>query len=89
MTESQWRTRWRRWLGAKTRINESEWTVLLKSNWMGWASRITGRHLKQNEWTRENVRSLYLEAINKASEIDLDRLDSIFCEDQFNRRHKR
>lgn len=85
--ESQLRTRWRRWLGAKTRWNESEWANLLNANWMCWPTRILDAPpIDIFNTSREQVKKLYLDAINKATMDDLHRLDGIFCEDQLKRR---
>lgn len=36
------RTRWRRWLGQKCRIDKDYWTTLLDSNGPGWPDLVYG-----------------------------------------------
>lgn len=43
MTLEQFKTRWFRWLGQKTRCDKDTWVTLLDTNWVGWASGVLNR----------------------------------------------
>ena len=77
----QFRTRWRRWLGNKTRRDMPTWVTLLDSNWMGWVERVSPDYisLRLEDAGRENVKALWLAAIDAASMDDLYRLDELYA----------
>ena len=77
----QFRTRWRRWLGNKTRRDMPTWTTLLDSNWMGWVERVTPDYtpLRLEAAGRESVKALWLAAIDAATMADLRRLDGLYA----------
>jgi hypothetical protein len=55
------RTRWRRWLGNKTRRDKDNWITLLDSNWIGWAGNVMGddyRPLSLRDVDREAVKAM-------------------------------
>lgn len=86
-----WRERWNRWLGAKTRANDQEWTNLLDCKWTGWAYSVDGVRFEKQSWqmTRAEIKKLLKHAITQATLEDFHRLDGIFLEDQMKRRDKR
>lgn len=81
----QFRTRWRRWLGNKTKHGEPHWVTLLDSTWNGWVEEVRDQcgfdyspiHLE--EVTRENIKARWLVAINHADMNMLRRLDGIYA----------
>lgn len=80
------RTRWRRWLGQKTRIDKPYWTTLLDGNWRGWVSRVhqdKGTDVNHTAIIlRPELKSIFLSAINIATMEELWRLDMLYCEDK-------
>lgn len=87
----KFRTRWRRWLGNKTRFDKSAWTTLLDSNWTGWADRVLGDDYPGISFMtpREVVKALYAEAIDRATMDDLRRLDSLYATERVERLMRR
>lgn len=86
----EFRTRWRRWLGNKTRWDQSYWTTLLDSNWIGWADKVLS--LRQPGYTyhglsftasREEIKMLYAQAIDVAMMDDLVKLDSLYAQEKW------
>ncbi len=81
-----WRTRWRRWLGQKTRIDKPYWTTLLDGNWRGWANQVCQANNLDTNYgliiLRETIKDLFLQAINIATVEELDELDMLYCEDK-------
>lgn len=80
----QFRTRWRRWLGNKTRINEPTWVTLLDCNWLGWVDRVfTDADIDYHGITfmasREEVKEAYARAIDNATMEHLYKLDSLYA----------
>lgn len=57
MKVERFRTRWRRWLGNKTRVDKPYWVTLLDSRWSIWCERVCQSHEIDYEmaWTRESV----------------------------------
>ena len=83
------RTRWRRWLGNKTRIHEPHWTTLLNSNWLSWASQVYDDcgfefpRINPMTGSREIVKAVYAKAIDNATMIHLSRLDGLYAADRW------
>jgi hypothetical protein len=77
----KFRTRWRRWLGNKCRANKPDWTTLLDTNWAGWLDQVYGDEIIQANLhsPREQIKAVWLEAINRADMEQLRRLDSIYA----------
>jgi len=84
------RTRWRRWLGQKTRWDKPYWTTLLDCNWLGWASNVLAKHDIDMETTfrstRQDIKAYYLQAIDHADFWDLMKLDGLYATDLLDRR---
>lgn len=85
------RTRWRRWLGARTRTNEHDWTNLLDTNWSGWVNRVLMKnghpyHPIPMMGGPLAIRAFYSKAIDIADVEDMRRLDSIFAERKFEKK---
>ena len=85
----KFRTRWRRWLGNKTRIGKADWITLLDSNWLGWADKVLSDkepgytyHEVDYRSTREEVKTLFSRAINLYEMNHLYRLDSLYVTDK-------
>ena len=82
------RTRWRRWLGNKTRAGKHTWVDLLDSNWAAWPGRVLGKHgidevyPRWQSATRELVKAYWLKAIDVADADELMRLDGLYCDEQ-------
>jgi hypothetical protein len=78
------RTRWRRWLGNKTRADKPHWTTLLQSNWSGWAEstlRDNGQACAGLSWgtPREIVKAQFAHAIDVATMRELADLDGVYA----------
>jgi len=75
------RTRWRRWLGNKTRCDKSNYLTLLESNWLGWVNEVLGDLYVPIGYgaARQDIKELYLMAINHANMTQLRRLDNIYA----------
>jgi hypothetical protein len=89
----RFRTRWRRWLGNKTRVDRDDWVTLLDSNWLGWVDKVyTSAGFDYHGVTfttpREVVKSAYAQAIDNATMEHLRRLDSLYAESSFEARYK-
>ncbi len=83
----KFRTRWRRWLGNKTRRDAPHWVTLLASNWMGWVEQVyaqCGLDYTPLGFTppRETVKAVWLVAINQADMRMLRRLDGLYAADK-------
>ena len=82
------RTRWRRWLGQKTRIDKPYWATLLDGNWRGWVSQVYKANnidpIDDLILTRSMVKDIFRRAINMATLEELDKLDILYCEDKLN-----
>lgn len=81
----EFRTRWRRWLGQKTRIDKLTWITLLDSRWVGWAQRVCSdaglEYVPLPYYAdRETVKERFLDAINHADIAALYRLDGLYCQ---------
>lgn len=82
----KFRTRWRRWLGQKTRIDKPYWVTLLDSNWSSWPDKVFERigldypsiSVKSD---RKDVYYIFRCAIYEANMEDLMKLDEIYCAD--------
>ena len=80
----QFRTRWRRWLGQKTRCGEPHWTSLLDRSWADWASGVLDDELlRWQDATRESVKAYWTRAINKASMYELYVLDELYAAERW------
>lgn len=85
----QFRTRWRRWLGNKTRRDKPAWVTLLDCNWLGWVEYVYGQcdldyhPVDLLSVTRESLKALWLNAINHADMPMLDKLDGIYAAEKF------
>ena len=78
------RTRWLRWLGQKTRIDNPYWTILLNCNWWDWASNVhekNGIYIKVNDRTRVLTKMYFTVAIELADYQDLIKLDNLYAEE--------
>src|SRR5687767_5815063 len=77
----KFKTRWRRWLGNKTRANRPDWVTLLDSNWLGWVDQVMGEDSAPIGLApRETVKAAYLVAINRATMSDLQKLDALYAQ---------
>lgn len=84
----EFRTRWRRWLGNKTRKNEPHWITLLDSNWVSWVQGVcydAGLDYVSLAFTtpRDVIKARFLDAINHASMDDLYKLDEIYVTNKY------
>jgi len=80
VAEEKLRTRWRRWLGNKTKQGYPYWVTLLDSEWAHWAASVLDdERLSWKDATRENVKAYWLRAINKATMRELYRLDDVYA----------
>jgi len=78
----KFRTRWRRWLGQKTRFGSPAWVTLLDSNWIGWAVQVlddTNHIYYLKSTSRVGVRDFFAKAIDHATMQDLIRLDNLYA----------
>ena len=86
----QFRTRWYRWLGQKTRWDKDSWVSLLDCNWSGWANkivrRIGGYPTISPTSNRIDVYFIFRDAIADATMEELRELDRIFCTDLIEKR---
>jgi hypothetical protein len=87
----KFRTRWRRWLGNKTRQDEPYWTTLLDNNWLSWVDKVYGDndfgfHGITFTSGPEAVKAAYAKAIDNATMEHLRRLDSLYANEKFERR---
>jgi len=78
------RTRWRRWLGNKTRRDGTYWTTLLDATWLGWVDYVCGEcDLEYRPLgllaDRETIKRVWLTAINHADFGMLRKLDRIYA----------
>jgi len=87
------RTRWKRWLGQKCRIDKSNWTTLLDSNWSSWVNYVFNKH--DIPYTpmgpfldRVTLYEMYYKAIEVATMEELRKLDDLYCQDNFERKYK-
>lgn len=84
MTLKQFRTRWRRWLGNKTRRDAPYYVTLLDINWLGWVEMVYGKcDLEYRPIgfcaSRETIKAMWLTAIDNADMDMLYRLDSLYA----------
>ena len=80
------RTRWKRWLGQKTRTDKPYWTTLLDSSWLGWPNRTLHKHgididSPSLRSSIQEIKSYYLQAIECSDIQDLMRLDNLYATD--------
>lgn len=85
----KFRSRWKRWLGQKTRVDKPYWTTLLNNNWMGWASKVLDKNNLDSinlgvEATCSDVKHYFKSAIDCADMKDLFGLDSLYCQEKIN-----
>ena len=87
----EFRTRWKRWLGNKTRENKFTWITLIDTNWSGWVDKTLHKHnieAAHMDWkvaTREEVKEYWLKAIEAADMDDLQHLDALYADDLYNK----
>ncbi len=86
----KFRTRWRRWLGNKTRQHRPYWVTLLDSNWSAWPEQVYAHcgldySLLGLITDRMRVKKMWLIAINHADMTLLRKLDAIFATERANR----
>jgi len=79
----KFRSRWKRWLGQKTRVDKSNWVTLLDSNWFGWATKVLDKHQLPYDiprlcGDRLRVKNFFSVAINCADMEDLGGLDNLY-----------
>ncbi len=84
----KFRTRWRRWLGNKTRVDKPYWVTLLDSNFVTWVGIVfddCGFEYHGISWKtrRGQVKVQYLKAINNATMRHLYQLDELYVTDKF------
>ncbi len=87
------RSRWRRWLGQKTRRDKTYWVTLLDINWLGWASNTLAKHdidieRPQPYSTPQEIKAYYLRAIDCSDFDDLARLDERYATVLFEEKYK-
>ena len=80
----KFRSRWRRWLGQKTRIDKPTWVTLLNSNWVGWAEKTMDKHRLPYTHIafcsrRLRVKNFFSTAIECADMSDLLELDNLYA----------
>lgn len=87
------RTRWKRWLGQKCRVDKPNWVTLLDSNWSSWVSYVFHKH--DITYTplgpfsdRITIYEMYNKAIKMATMEELHKLDNLYCQDNFERKYK-
>lgn len=85
----KFRTRWRKWLGNKTRIDKPYWVTLLASDWAGWANDVRMNngmeYAKLGMFSdRLYVKDVFTEAIDVANMDDLLDLDELYNIDKYN-----
>lgn len=83
------KTRWRRWLGNKTRNNRPDWTTLLESNYRSWADCLLRQHAVPSHLcnvpaicNRFQIKELFTIAISIASIDDLIELDILHVKEK-------
>lgn len=88
-TLEQFKIRWRRWLGNKTRINKPNWITLLDTNWLAWIDKTLSDcdpsytyHNLTFTSTRKEVKSAYIRAINYSTMSHLYKLDELYTRDK-------
>jgi len=80
----EFRTRWFRWLGQKTRVDKFNWVTLLDCNWTSWAQKILEdhnidiKHLSISS-LRDEVKNSFYRAIECADMKELRQLDNLYC----------
>jgi len=88
----EFRSRWFRWLGQKTRYDRVTWVELLDCNWSGWANKINDRLVQVKypsitlKSTRSDVYYCFQDAIAEATMEELVQLDNLFCTDLIRRK---
>ena len=78
------RSRWRRWLGQKTRHDKPYWTTLLNSNWTGWCDKVLENHVWEppSNYYQYNIKLWFTTAINCAGIKELHKLDELYCQEK-------
>ena len=88
----KFRTRWRRWLGNKTRRGSVYYVSLFDANWVGWVYEVYEAYdlgipsIKLSS-TREEVKEIWTIAIDNADMDLLRKLDSLYAEEKIERRY--
>ena len=88
----KFKSRWRRFVGQKTRVDKPYWTTLLDNKWMSWAQNIVeqftfdvfvnhGIELELSKVTPLDLRVYFNIAIDCATMRDLIKLDNIYCQE--------
>ncbi len=86
--EEEFRTRWRRWLAQKCRIDRDGWATLLDSNWRHWpTSVLEERAVDCSKYyspflSRQDIIELFSEALDVCTLDEMYKLDNIYCEMQ-------
>lgn len=80
------KTRWRRWLGQKTRLDKPYWATLMDTNWLGWALQTLEKHGRDNfpgkgYACRLKIKKVFALAIHVADCRDLLKLDDLYCDE--------
>jgi hypothetical protein len=84
MTLEESRTRWRRWLGNKTRRDRPYWITLLGSDWLEWVHQCNPTHgpIGLSKVGREQIKQIYRDAIDRADAEMLRQLDRIYANEK-------
>lgn len=84
----QFKSRWRRFIGQKTRIDKPYWTTLLNNKWMGWVENVLNENTfslasieLDSATVRMDLRYSFNLAIDCSTMKDLRRLDNIYCQE--------
>ena len=86
----KFKSRWRRFVGQKTRIDKPYWTSLLDNIWSSWCDKVLEentfyfeplRLFEQEDKLRMNLRNRFNLAIDCATMRDLIKLDNIYCQE--------
>ena len=84
----EFRTRWLRWLGQKTRRDGDAWATLSNCNWTAWASNTLDKHnVELSELSimdgRMQIKKYFAKAIEVADLSDLHKLDQLYVNENF------
>lgn len=90
----KFRTRWKRWLAQKCRIDKPHWVELLDSNWVGWTEKVYHNHnIPYKPLGPFNVREVvwvhYMVAIDVANMEEFQALDAKYCWNKVERKNQR
>ncbi len=87
-TVEDYRSRWRRFIAQRCRVDRPNWVELCDSNWLGWVNRVDENYMpvRIEALSREYVKDLFLKAIDIATQEDFEKLDSMYCEEKYEKR---